>query len=141
MDYFIIFGVLIVSIGLAYISRNAFNNEIEKIAKEYYGKLNLEYPDLFGGEYRFYTDNHPYVWGEIPEEEFMGLLKAAATGAYGVPRNSPIFCHAINVKNRCFYFIAGKDKFDFSSRMHCQEWLDSKKELAQNIAKYKNSTK
>lgn len=139
MEYLLVITGLLFSIGFAYWLHNAFDQQIEKIAATYYSALASQYPDLFGQGYRFYTDNHPYVWGEVPEEDFIALVKAAATGAKGVPLDPPICCYSINTKTQCFYFIPGKDSFDFSRRMHYQEWLDSQADIARNIAHYKNS--
>ena len=139
MEQIIIIGALIFSVGLAYALHKAFDDQIGKIATKYRDKLTLEYPNLFEGQYKFYTDNHPYVWEEVPEEEFINLIKAAATGARGVPLDPPICCYKINIESEKFYFVAGKRNFNFSSRMHYHEWLDGQKEVAQNIAKHKNS--
>ncbi|WP_444918316.1 hypothetical protein [Microbulbifer sp. JMSA003] len=139
MEYLLIFGsVALASVLMIFVMKSQ-DREIDKITKRHLELIRNSYPDAFGGSYTFYTDNHPYVWGEIEKEAITGLVRAAATGFRGIPQDPPIYCYEVDDYNKRFYFIAGQKRFDFKSLKHYQEWLDSQKEVAENIRKYNAS--
>jgi len=113
--------------------------ERDRIAQKYFDQLKLKYPEVFDDSFSIYTDNHPYVWGEVPKEEFKSLFEMSVSGARGAPLDPPMYCYKIDVVAKRFYFIPLKTQFDFSSRMHYREWLDSQKEVSERIENYKKS--
>ena len=130
-----IIGVIILVIML----HRGMDNLIEKSANKEIEKLVSIYPNLLGEEYSYFTNNHPYVWGEVSRDELSKLIKFSATGPRGVPYDPPIYSSKIDQENKKFYFVPHRTKFDFSKLMHYQEWLESQTEVVKNIAKYKNS--
>ena len=90
--------------------------------------------------YRFYTNGHPYVWVEINYQEFLELMDDGIylKGQHG-NKIFPRFSYDINKDSKQVYVVPLVKDFNFSSLKHYQEWLDSQKQVAENIAKYKNS--
>lgn len=139
MEYFIIFGIGAISLFLIIVTIQFFDNQIKRSAEKELSRLNVEHPLIFEGGYTFYTNNHPYVWGEISQDDVAKLIKFSATGAHHTPLDPPIYSIKIEREQKKVYLIPHKRTFDYSKLMHYQEWLDSQKDVAENIAKHKAS--
>lgn len=139
MDYIPIFVILGVGLFFTLLASQWQDKEIKRISSEAVKKLATQHSGLFSGSYSYFTNNHPYVWGEVDHDELMGLIEMSATGIRRIPVDPPNFCSRVDEERKRFYFVYHKRDFDFSTLMHYQEWLDSQSKVAENIERYKNT--
>ena len=86
----------------------------------------------------FYTDGHPYVWVESTKQELEKILDQSCIGLQGASK--PSSCKfKINKSTNSVYVVTENNIDKMSTLMHYQEWLDSNKIVAENIAKNKNA--
>ncbi|VUD67645.1 hypothetical protein TDB9533_03907 [Thalassocella blandensis] len=139
MDYLLVFGWMILSFLLVILVMQGLKREVRKCANKEISRLKSRYPGIFDGGYKFYTNGHPYVWDEVSLYDAIKLIELSVTGAHGVPIDPPVYSIKIDEDKKNIYIVPHKVAYDFSKLKHYQEWLDSQREAAKNIAKYKNS--
>ncbi|MBT8139779.1 MAG: hypothetical protein KJP25_08410 [Gammaproteobacteria bacterium] len=121
------------------------SKKIEIIYKKELTKLSDLYPNIFleDSDTEFYTVGHPYVWVSSNFDEFKELIKRSC---YVQPIQGPklalekpvySFCYKLDA-NRA-YIVAREGSFDFNSLMHQQQWIESQRDVSENIRKYKDS--
>jgi hypothetical protein len=87
---------------------------------------------------KFYTDGHLYVWVESSLEEVRSYLAASCVGSpYGQPRESGVLIKS-NAEKYRIYLVAENRHHMMDKLMHYQEWIDSNKEVSDQIARHKN---
>jgi hypothetical protein len=97
-------------------------------------KASLLYPF---DEYTTYSNNHPYVWGEVDFEQTRRWLFESVNAKNFVP-NRLKFSLKKDDDIRAIYIGVGTESFDWSSLKHYEEWLESNQEVSQNILKNRN---
>jgi hypothetical protein len=118
--------------------RTQSNNLEQKIHSELldlYKRLNGEVQ-----EYRFFTTGHPYVWVETSQLEMEAAITASprtasSLGAHIYARTNYAF--KIDEEKKAIYYVPNVRSFDFSHRMHYNEWLESQQAVAKKIAENK----
>jgi hypothetical protein len=93
-------------------------------------------------EYSFYSTGHPYVWVDSNKIKMEKQIISTCTRSFpgsDIYYDKAIYSLKIDQNNKSIYYVTDIENFDFNSLMHYQEWLDSQQQVAQNIAKHKNS--
>ncbi|NQD38295.1 hypothetical protein HPT27_14805 [Permianibacter sp. IMCC34836] len=89
--------------------------------------------------YQAYTNNHPYVWGEVDYNQCKDeYLRSISLGP-----NLSTYCPKVSLRviesTKSIYLVAGTDQFDWSSLYHYEEWIESNKEVSERIREYKST--
>lgn len=102
--------------------------------------LRNKFPGILESDsgYKYYTNGHPYVWVESSYTGFLESIKYSAEGYRGMPQ-TPIYSIKVDDNSKSIYFVNRIENFDFNQLMHYQEWIDSNKQVSENIREYKNS--
>jgi hypothetical protein len=84
-------------------------------------------------EYSFYTTGHPYVWVESSYDEMLASVEESCIGFQGTPQPARYKMRLSSEHKKIYYVANGLTTLDFGDLMHYDEWLDSKKQLQENI--------
>lgn len=127
-----------VLVGLGLFGIFAFLFAWSRRAKRHYEgevKARLErcYSQLEGdiASYRFFTTGHPEVWIERPKLQIEKAILRSCDRWY-VGSIIPIygtgeFSFKAHESARSVYLVPGTAEFDFSSRVHYEEWVSGRK--------------
>ncbi|WP_461515917.1 hypothetical protein [Porticoccus sp.] len=100
-------------------------------------KLHDQLSGIKKNEFLYYTNGHPYVWVETSLKDIEEEIRNSKYVRGVVPEN---FSISIDENRKSVYFVhTPRKKFKFDDLHHYDEWIESQKEVAENIAKYKNS--
>jgi hypothetical protein len=96
-------------------------------------------------EYQFFGRGHPYVWTKFPREEAENIVvRSCRIDTYpGAPftlYGDPQQCLCVRNDLKHIYVVPRGESDTSSDLLHYQEWLDSHKEVSENIARYKESS-
>jgi len=91
-------------------------------------------------EYKAYSIGHPYTWVEIRYENFFKSITTSASFSRFPPYwdKAHTFCTKVDEDNKRIYLIPRHTKYDWERLMHYDEWIESNREVAENIAIYQN---
>ncbi len=129
---------------LAYYSwGNKRISQSRKATQKEFSNLEVRY-EL--SDYKCYTYNHPEVWGEVDYLVYKTEIISSARWRFSVnhipwPQKTVNFCLNIDTHNKEIYLVRGYKTFDWDKLQHYEQWLESKKEMAERIAKYKANNK
>lgn len=136
MNYLIFIAFIPLGVAL-FLFFKFIENQFDSAMKDALIRLDNALNEIDPNAYKFYTTGHPYVWCDTNLEE---IKKSINDLKYS--RNYNPNDYLINICNekKSVYFIQRPAiNSNWEKLMHYQEWLDSQKQVADNIHKYKNS--
>ena len=111
-------------------------------------KLHLEFFDFEKElnhkveEYTCYSTGHPYTWSQVTYAEKVNELMESIHWTRFLPHWTGPATYSIkkDEEKRFIYIVSGEDDYDWTSLLHYEEWLESNKDVALAIRKYKSNT-
>jgi hypothetical protein len=123
---------------------NRSKRKYEKLARE---EMNALYeaigPQL--DEYLFFGRGHPYVWTEFSKETAEDIVVRSCEirpypgcpfSLYDLSKNHLYSSHDL----KHIYIVPRGETDETSNLLHYQQWIDSHKEIGENIARYKKNS-
>ena len=145
LDKLIVFLIAMALMYLLFIALpNRAKRKYESLAQR---EIIDVYEDLKAGvdEYVFFGRGHPYVWTEFSREtaEDIVLRSCEIISFPGSPFNfyDESQSHLYARSDLKHIYVVDRGETDSSTDLlHYQEWLDSQKQVGENIARYKGSS-
>lgn len=118
-----------------------------KVIRYRKAKIQQRFDELENGlanelvDYTCFTNNHPYVWGEIDysaeKASMIEECKWTYAGTTPVPGGDLKFSLKADDSLKALYIAHHSENFDWNSLHHYEEWLESMREVGENIERYK----
>ena len=89
--------------------------------------------------YRAFTNNHPYVWGEVDYESWKNEYIKSITIGVGGSADCPELSIRVIEATRSIYLVSGTEQFDWTSLYHYEEWIESNSQVAERIRRFKST--